>query len=106
MNTDYTTQVVPGITLTCMAAECKDALDSAMELCPHADRLASIPDGFLHWLLQSRIVTTPFDAEAILEEWAIWLERLKQIRCPEDVVYSFAYWLIRYSGLVNVVEQD
>jgi hypothetical protein len=38
--------------------------------------------------------------EKALEGWCDHLVKLERIKPPGDPVYSFAYWLFRYSGLI------
>jgi hypothetical protein len=66
---------VPGVTLCCISPEARNLLDRMMEA----------------W--EKHAATMPESLTCGEETWD-----------PRESIYSFAYWLVRYSGLIQPAE--
>jgi hypothetical protein len=71
-NGTHTTHPIPGVAVCCMSTEARDLFDEIMEAWD--EHKAKLPESL-----------TCGD-----ETWD-----------PRESVYSFAYWLVRYSGLIQ-----
>lgn len=95
------TAVSNRITLTCITPEARDLLDTILERCP-ADVREGGSDRFLEWLHGSGLIRTAFTVEQLQQADRQWVARMASVGTQrKDHVYGCAYWLVRYSGMVE-----
>ena len=90
------------ITIGCISAEARDLLDDILENCPADIRNDETTDRFLEWLDSSGLIRTAFDVEQLQQADKQWCDRMAANNLKrQDAVYGCAYWLVRYSGMVE-----